>query len=136
MQPQLAQLQDDVVNAFLDEFEADEGWTRGFIHAEFELSEDVPVSLAEAFLVRKNPDPDRPDYVPLGYPVLRALEALHAGCRQAGQGFAQLDLLIASQDGRYRFEFSHRPSRRLAGVEDPDADSYLAERYAKLLRDA
>ena len=135
MQPQLAQLQADVVNAFLDELEGDEGWTRGFIHAEFERAEDTPLSLAEAFLVRNNPDPDRPEYISLGYPVLRALEALHEGYRLAGHGFAQLDLLIASHDGRYRFEFSPRPSRRLAGEHDPEADTYLAERYADLLRE-
>jgi hypothetical protein len=136
MQPQLAQLQADVVNAFLDEFEVDEGWTRAFIHAEFELIEDTPLSLAEAFLVRTDPDPERPDYISLGYQVLSTLEALHAGYRQAGQGFAQLDLLIASPDGRYRFEFSTQPSRRLAGERDPDADTYLTERYCELLREA
>ncbi len=136
MEASLAQLQADVVNAFLDEFEERSGWSKGFVHAEFALVEDVPQLLAEAFLVPDQPDPVRPDYVPLGWPVLRALEALCVGYAREGQAFAQLDLLVAAPDGRYRFTFSREPSLRLAGKPDAAAESYLADRYAELLREA
>lgn len=136
MSPSLTQLQADVVNAFLDEFEEDADWVTGFVHAEFSLSGGTPQSLVEAFLIRSAPDPKCPDFVPIGWPTIKALEALHVGYRAAGQPFERLDLQIAAPDGRYRFEFSQQPSLRLAGEPDPAAESDLAERYAALLRKA
>lgn len=133
MAESLAQLQADVVNAFLDEFEDRPGWTKGFIHAEFAVIGDTPQSLAEAFLVGERAGAAGPEHVPLGWPVLRALEALWTGHARAGQGFAQLDLLVAAPDGRYHFAFSSEPSLRLAGKPDPAAEIYLAERYAEIV---
>lgn len=130
---QLAQLQSAAVNALLDQIEDDPDWRQAFVHAEFR---DVGVqaeSLIEAFLVPASPEPDRPRYIPLDPDAVIALEALYKGYRDAGQGFARLDLVVAAPDGRYRFTFDDAPSLRMQGRRDPDADAYLLARYAELL---
>ncbi|WAS89743.1 hypothetical protein [Nannocystis punicea] len=130
---QLAARQSEVVTAFMDSLEPELSWRRAFIHAEFPADDPDAMSLTEAFLVLARPDPARPHWLPLEFPVIAALERLYRDYLAAGQGFTQLDLSIAAPDGKYRFEFSRDPSPRLNGQRDPDAEPRLLRRYADLL---
>ncbi len=129
----LAERQSAVVEAALRDIEPGLSWRGFFVHAEF-AHEDAPVqSLTEAFFVLTHPDPAKPRWVPLGESVTRALEALYFAYRDAGQGFAQVDLTVIAPDGRYRFELGLGPSLRLGGQRDPDAKPRLDRRYQQML---
>lgn len=128
-----SQLQSDLVNAFLDQFEHDEGWSVGFIHAEFPDPESGIGPFCQAFLVRRPADPDKPDYVALDWPIVSALIALQAGYAEIGQAPQQIDIEIEAGDGRYRIEFSDEPSSRLAGQADPLAKDRLLRRYRDIV---
>jgi hypothetical protein len=130
---QLAARQSEVVAAFMDSVEPELSWRKAFIHAEFRADDPDAPSLTEMFLVLARPDPARPHWLPLEFPVLAALERLYRDYLAAGQGFTRLDLTIAAPDGEYRFEFSRVPSPRLDGQPDPDAERRLLRRYAALL---
>ena len=129
----LAQLTEDLVNAFLDDIELVHDWRKAFLHAEFRNASDQVESLAEAFVVAAQPTPQRPPLMLVSSPVMTALEALYLGYRDASQGFTQLDLTVTAPDGRYHLDVSREPSLRLAGERDPAAASRLTDRYAELL---
>ena len=129
----LGQLTDDLVNALLDDVELVPEWRQAFLHAEFRDAGDQVESLAEAFVVRAEPAPQRPPLMLLQSPVMTALEALYRAHRDAGMGFAQLELTVTAPDGRYSLQFSNEPSLRLAGEQDAAAATRLADRYAELL---
>lgn len=129
------QLQNDLVNVFLDDVERVHDWRKGFLHAEFKDAGQQVESLTEAFVVPAEPTPQPPPLILVSSAVMTALEALYFGYRDAGQGFMQLDLTVTAPDGRYRFQFSSEPSLRLGGERDPAAATRLTDRYADLLRE-
>ena len=133
MEPGLSDLQAGVVNAFLDQFEADPDWSTGFVYADYANARDGAGPLCKAFLVRRPPDPERPDYVALEWATIAALIALQKGYTRAGQAFEHLDLEIEAADGRYRFHFGRDGA--LPGAEQDGAlkSGQLLQRYQEMI---
>lgn len=133
MEPGYVALHDRVANAFLAQFEDDPDWVIGFVHADFsDVSGDVgPV--CKAFLVRRPPDPELPEYVPLEWATIEALIGLQKVYASNDEAFDQLDLEIEAADGRYRFQFYRATAQPADGQDSPTATGHLLQRYRAIL---
>jgi hypothetical protein len=133
MEPGYVALQDRVVNAFLDQFEDDPDWTIGFVHADFSDASGDFGPVCKAFLVRRQPDPERPDYVPLQWATIEALIGLQKGYASNDEAFDQLDLEIEAGDGRYRFQFYRDTAPPAGGSGSRSGAGHLMQCYREIL---
>ena len=133
MEPANIALQERVVNAFLDQFEDDPDWVIGFVHADFSDQSGDFGPVCKAFLVRREPDPERPDYVPLEWATIEALIALHKEYGSNDEAFGQLDLEVAAGDGRYRFRFYRDAARPSGGQDNSPGAEHLLRSYRAIL---
>ena len=133
MEPGYVALQDRVANAFLDQFEDDPDWVTGFVHADFSDGSGDVGPVCKAFLVRRPPDRELPDYVPLEWATIEALIGLQKGYACNGEAVDQLDLEIEAADGRYRFQFYRGTAQAADGHDSPSATGYLLQRYCAIL---